>query len=366
MMHLFFMKVEYYRSFEYSVKWKDPMNSKRNSRRPKTLKAQTSPNSSEEPIQRKIGGKRQQKRKKRAQSGNTGADVDKQSIRDVLDVIDRSREDLPDENGPLVEVADEGVDHSDDDQVSVSSSVLSGPSRPYNPSDDKPLTLCPACRKLQQRVKRMKKPLKDKLLDTNPKSLTCDQWILLKPWRSKKKLDSRKNLFGLAQLIRKLRVVKKGKEKKELAIEIECSRPHLFLQRNLRHGIKNPIMKEKKKNQRKRAREDSQGPRVAKQKRTHSNHQPIGNSRMHNTEPIRNSLSHNNSVDPMSTTSSFDSGPDDSDLTFRLPPVTVPSEASDSFNDFPNQTVPKRGGGFRDLLAQLRGNNSMIIRETRY
>ncbi|XP_055084335.1 uncharacterized protein si:ch211-227n13.3 [Periophthalmus magnuspinnatus] len=249
------------------------------------------------------------------------------------------------------------------------SSVMSGPSRRYNPCADKPLTLCPACRKLQQKAKRMKAPRKDKLLDTNPKSLTCDQWILLKPWRSKKKFDGRGNQLGIVQSIHKLLVVKKSKKKNYLGAEDMCSRPHVFLQRNLFHWMKKPMMKERKKNRKKRAREDSQGTRVAKRKRTHNNDQPISNSLIHNTEPIRNCFTHNSSLDPISSpcsTSSLESGPDDSDLMCRLLPVSVPSEASDSFKEVTNcQIVSKKVGGFKDLLAQLRGNNSMIIRETR-
>ncbi|XP_055007525.1 uncharacterized protein si:ch211-227n13.3 isoform X1 [Boleophthalmus pectinirostris] len=352
MMHMFSIKVEYYRLLEYSVKWKDPMNPKRNCNRPKTLKDQDSP--SEDSIQCKTEGKRQQKERKKAQSGKTVADVDKQTINDILDLIDRSHENLPEETSPWVEVADDGVDQSDDDQVSVSS-ITSGPSSNYDPCVDKPLTLCSACHKLQQKAKRMA-PLKHKLLGTNPKSLTCDQWILLKPWRSKKKPDGKRNVLGLVQFIHKLRVVKKSMKKKKMPAEDMCSRQHVFLQRNL-HCVKKPIMKERKKNRKKRAREDSQGTRVAKQKRTHKN-QPI--SLNHNTVPRRNGFTHNYSFDPMSSHCSIlsQSGPDDSDVTFRLPPL-------DSFKEFPKQTISKRGGGFRDLLAQLRGNNSMIIKETR-
>ncbi|KAK7945093.1 hypothetical protein WMY93_000821 [Mugilogobius chulae] len=298
---MFSIKVEYYRSLEYSVTWKEPMNPKRNSKRPKT---RTSPRSSEVSIQQKAVGKRKHKKGKKTQFGNKGADVDQQSADDILDLIDRSHEEFPE---LLVEVADEGVDHSDDDRVSVSSSVASGPSCLYNTGVDKPLPLCPACRKLQQKAKKMKAPLKSKLLDTNPTSLTCDQWILLKPRSSKTNL----------------------------------------------------MAEEKRKNRGKRAREDSEGSRVAKQKR-----KSISNSLIYNPKPTRNDFNHklNNSFDSITSCSSLKSGANDCDTSLRPPPM---SETLDSCKDFPKLTAPKRGGGFKDLLAQLRGNNSMIIRETR-
>ncbi|CAL9689056.1 unnamed protein product [Knipowitschia caucasica] len=348
------IKIEYYRSFKYSMKWKNLMNSKLNSKKRKTSKSPNNPSSSEDFIKGRERGKRQQKRSKTVQCCNTH-EVNKRSIDDLLDLIDRRQDDLS------VEVADEGVDCSDDDQVSVSS-IMSGPSGDYDSTLNKLLTLCSVCRKLQQKAKRMKAPLKNKLLCTDPKSFSCDQWILLKPWRRKQKQTS---LLDLTQLIHRLRLIK-NKQKKgqnELMVEVVCMRPHPFLQRNLRHCIKNPIIKNGEKNRRKRAREDSLVPRVAKQKRTHTNRRPVGCGDA-NTDPMTNDVTHNRSMINDSLSSccspvSLESGLQDSDLTPAL------SVASRSFKEMPKQTVPKRDGGFKDLLAQLRGNNSMIIRETR-
>lgn len=350
---MFTIKVEYYRALEYSVKWKDPMNPVRRSKR-----LEKSPNDScvEDSIHRKTRGRRRQNGwGEKAQPENRKAEMDKLSADDILDIIDRSHESDSEERA-TVEVADEGVDLSDDD----TNSVRSGPSFPRKLPAEKPVSsLCPACRKLYQRVKWMKAPLKDKLLDNNPKSPTCDQWILLKLWRSKALPDSRGNF---SQVIHQ--IIQKGKKKDKLAVEV-CSRPHLFLTRNLRRCIRKPQKKEKKtKNWRKRSREDSRGPRVAKQQRLLNNQrQPSSCNLSHNNsvQPVRNGVSHT-SPDPTSGHSStFLESAEDSDLTLRPGSVTL---ETDSSKVNPKQSVSKRGAGFKDLLAQLRGNHSMIIRES--
>lgn len=356
---MFTIKIEYYRSLEYSVKWKDPMKSKNRSKHPKTSKSKNDL-CGEDGVLRRTRGKRRQKEWEKAQSVSAKVQMDEPSTNDIIDIIDRSGEDESEEWGTFVEVADEGLDHLDEDRVSVTSSVKSGPSFPEKRSFEKPLSLCPACRKLYQTAKRRKTPLRDKMLDTNPKSLTCDQWILLKPWRSKTVSDCG---GSLSQLIIKL--VKSCRNKTELVGKV-CSRPHLFLERNLQCCIRKPVKKEKRKNRRKRAREDSQGPRVAKQQRLPNNrHRPISDDFSHDDsiQPIVNGFTRNG-PDPMSSRCSTSSlgSQEDSDLTLTLPPASVTSDTNSS-KLCPKQSAPKRGG-FRELLAQLRGNNSMIIRES--
>lgn len=356
---VFTIKVEYYRSLEYSVKWTDPMKPKGKSKRPKTSKSKNDL-CGEDAVLRRTRGKWRQEERDKAQSVSAKVQLDEPSTNDIIDIIDRGGEDEPEEWGTLVEVDDKGLDQFDEDQVSVTSSVKSGPSFPEKLSLEKPLSLCPSCRKLYQTAKRRKTPLKDKMLDTNPKSLTCDQWILLKPWRSKTTADCG---GSLSQLIHKL--VKSSRNRTKLVRKV-CSRPHLFLERNLQRCIRKPVKKEKRKNRRKRAREDSQGPRIAKQQRLPNNqHRPIIDDFSHENgiEPIANNFTHNG-PDPKSSrcsTSSLESQ-EDSDLTLTQPPVSVTSDTNSS-KLCPKQSAPKRGG-FRDLLAQLRGNNSMIIRES--
>lgn len=325
------------------------MNPKSKPKQTKTLKSQN------DSVQRRTGSKRQQKAWKKAQSKNTRAEMVKMSTGDLLDIIDRSHEDS-------VEISDEAIDQ-DDDQISVTSSVRSGPSLSRELLTEMPLTLCPVCRKLYQRVKRIKVPLKDKLLDNNPKSLTCDQWILLKPWRRKQLSLCRGNLQSFSQIIHKLYVAKKDQNKNELMSGEVCSRPHLFLQRNLRRCTKKTL-KEKKKNWKKRAREDSHGPRVAKQQRLLNHHRPISNDFSHDNsfQPIGNGFTDNSPGAMSYNTSSSENG-DDSDVILRQRPVSVTSE-TDHSKVCPKRSAPKRGAGFKDLLAQLRGNNSMIIRES--
>lgn len=141
-----------------------------------------------------------------------------------------------------------------------------------------------------------------------------------------------------------------------------CSRPHLFLQRNLRRSIRKPLKKETKKNRRKRPREDCQGPCAAKQLRLNTQRQEVSNDVSHNNtvQPSRNSFTLN-SHGLMSSTLSLESRKD-SDLTLELLSLSTISEI-DTLKTCTKQSVPKRGAGFKDLLAQLRGNSSMIIRE---
>lgn len=322
-MTVFTVKVEYYRSFEYAMQWSDPMNpirkSKRLKRSPKDLCVV-------DPVQRRTSLRRLPSgRREEAQCAKSEAD-------DLIDIINRSNE-----SETEVTLKDEGVDQSEDD----TESVRSGPAFPCKSSAEKPeRSLCPTCCKLYQKVKRMKAPLKHKPQDYNPKSPTCDQWVLLKLWSSRILPDSRVNLSELI-----LKMVRKDKKEDQFKAEEVCSRPHLFLTRNLRRCLTKPPKKRGK-----RPRKDSQGPRVAKQQRL-----------LDSSQPIKDGVTHT-SPDPMSScssVSSLDNG-GDSDQTQHLLSVTL---ERDSLKANLKQNVPKRGG-FKELLAQLRGNHSMIIRES--
>lgn len=343
-MHMVSIKIEYYRSLEYSVKWENLMNPKRTSKRLKSSKHRDSQSSGEESIQRKVKGQRQQKGCKKGKSVDKGVSADEQRTSDLIDIIDCDHQGEND-GSFLAEVPDEGVEQAEDDEVS-DTSVASGPTLPHNLSAE-PRILCSACCKLYQKAKRIKAPLKDKLLDTNHKSLTCDQWVLLKPWR-------RKDIpYRTGPLVHNLPVFKRGRKKSELAAKEGqlCSRWHIFLQRNLRRHLKMPQKKEKKKKNRKRSREDSLDPRVAKQQRLHNNHRPISSSFTEDNNSLHSAMS------SACSRSSLE------DLTCAVNPMSVCLD-SDKIKDFTKQNVTKKLGGFNALLAQMRGNNSMIVRES--
>ncbi|XP_070701718.1 uncharacterized protein [Pempheris klunzingeri] len=326
---------------------------------------QRSPSPDEEVIQRRLKGKRQRmglRRKARDGVVNTR----KGRSRDIIDIINcthGAERAAAEGEGTFVEVADEGVDGSDEDCCSVSSSIASGPSILCNatPRKARPSqSLCSDCRKLCQKVKRMKAPA-SKLSDNDPKSLTCDQWVLIKSWRPRRLSDARGKLLTHIQLVKKglaRRAEQYMREGASSSSSSACSRPHAFLQRNLRQCIRVPVKKERKKSRRKRRREDSQGPRAAKQQRLH------GNNRRHRISVSRDD---NDGPHPSSSHSgslSFDDSAD-TQLSVESIPSSVTVETSQPREGPPKQKAPKRTGGFRDLLAQLRGNCSMIVSEKR-
>lgn len=117
------------------------------------------------------------------------------------------------------------------------------------------------------------------------------------------------------------------------------------------------MKKERKKNRRKRTRHDSEGPRVAKQQRRHES-----DHRQH----ISGDDINDDSLDLVRGSSScagFE-GFSEQDMEY-LSPSKIPLEKTTKPREVPtNKKAPKRGG-FRELLAQLRGNSSMVVRETR-
>ncbi|XP_070774951.1 uncharacterized protein [Enoplosus armatus] len=201
----------------------------------------------------------------------------------------------------------------------------------------------------------------------DPKSLTCDQWVLIKKCRPRRLPNARGKLLIHVQLVKNSLEVKSGA--KQCVGEGEssaCSRPHTFLQRNLRRRFRVPVKKGRKKNRRKRTRDDSQGPRAAKQQRLHSNS---------HIQHLSISCTDNNGLHPTgghSSSPDFVCGSDqemgnsaDQDVTVELIPSSVTLEITKPRDATPKQKAPKKRGGFRDLLAQLRGNSSVIVRETR-
>ena len=122
---------------------------------------QRSPSPNEEDIQRKLRGK---KRQEKTEAGDGEVNTNKLSNRDLIDIIN----DMHDAKPLAEEVEGKSVDESDEDCVSVSSSIASGPST-FCPTNLKRWSalqsLCLACQKLYQRAEKLKTPIKDKLLD---------------------------------------------------------------------------------------------------------------------------------------------------------------------------------------------------------
>ncbi|XP_039999469.1 uncharacterized protein si:ch211-227n13.3 isoform X2 [Xiphias gladius] len=330
---------------------------------------QRSPSPNEEVIQRKLRVKRQRTGQRKTEAGDGAVNTDEGSNRDIIDIINDTHDAkrmAEEDEGKFVEVADKGVDESDEDCGSGTSSIASGPSLLYHTTTKKrrpSRDLCSACKKLYQKAKKSKAPIKNKLLDNNPKSLTCDQWVLIKKWKPRRLPNARGKLLTHVQLVEKRLQVNKGVKQSEQYVgeSTACSRPHTFLQRNLRRCVRVPVKKERKKNERrKRPREDSQGSRVAKQQRLHSNshRQHIGTSSTDDSG-LHLTSGHGSSGGFESCSDQETNSQADTDVTVESIPSTKPREVP------PRQKTPKKTSGFRDLLAQLRGNSSMIVRETR-
>ncbi|XP_074544712.1 uncharacterized protein LOC141804268 [Halichoeres trimaculatus] len=291
--------------------------------------------------------------------------TDKTRDRDMLDIINnthRAERFFKKDDRPFAEVTDQGLDESDEDCVSVNSSIASGPSMPFQASPKKgraPQSLCSACHKLYLKAKRMKAPMKDKLLDNNPQSLTCDQWVLIKSWRPKRLLKSTGNLLAHLMLVKRRLGLKSSAERTEQCEreteQSACLKPHIFLQRNLRQCVRVPVKNVMKKNRKKRKREDPRGSRAAKKQRLHSRKQD---------ELI-------NAVQPgvkchLPTSCSPLEGSSDQEadtMTVDLIPCSVTLETTRNATAESSKESTKSRFGV--LLAQLRGNSSMVVRETR-
>ncbi|XP_059200837.1 uncharacterized protein si:ch211-227n13.3 isoform X2 [Centropristis striata] len=286
-----------------------------------------------------------QSRGLRKTTAGGSVDTYERSSRDVLDIINDEKDvNEEDDEGALVEVADEGLDQSDEDCCSVSS-VASGPSLRLFFSPQKAARtscLCSACKTLYQKAKRMKAPLRNKLLDNDPKSLTCDQWVLRKKWRPRRLQQANGKLLMRLDVVKERLRAARGAERRPAAAC--CSRQHAFLTRSLRQRVSVAGKKGRKKKRRRR--ESSEGALVKKQQRIHGNGQTHGTNR---SEP-----------DP--TGPGLESGSESADTN-----LTVDSASTVAMETTGTTTAPpkKKTGGFRDLLAQLRGNSSMIVKENR-
>lgn len=159
---------------------------------------------------------------------DSGANTDDERDCEILDMDSTQQKHLKKDEGWFARVDDEGVDLSDEDCGSVSS-ISSGPSALDSSNSRKQWLsqgFCSACWNLYKKAKKMKAPIKNKLDNgewshcwrkkcsifyrtvvnlfpfkhviltcsvccfvmfiTDPNSLTCDQWVLLKKRRPKR------------------------------------------------------------------------------------------------------------------------------------------------------------------------------------
>lgn len=152
---------------------------------------------------------------------------------------------------------------------------------------------------------------------------------------------------------------------------------NIFFLRNLKKVFNVPVKPGRKRNRRKRQRDDSLGPRVAKQQRLHSNDLARHAS---NNIPAVNTVVDRVVVDnsspyqssSQSTSSGFD-GWSEQEMEFpedahqAVKPISSSVNVRESLKPQEARVKPKamkRTAGFRDLLAQMRANTSVIIKET--
>lgn len=117
-------------------------------------------------------GRTRRARSKASEAQSSVDDGSDDGARDLIDLIDSSAaQHGSTEQEFTVEEAHRGASDSDDDRYSISS----GPYIPHEatPKSPRPSTaMCSGCLKLHQKAKRMKRPMKDKLLD-NGENTAC-------------------------------------------------------------------------------------------------------------------------------------------------------------------------------------------------
>ncbi|XP_034039724.1 uncharacterized protein si:ch211-227n13.3 [Thalassophryne amazonica] len=325
--------------------------------------AQASQTLEEDVIQRRFGNKRLRRRLKEPQRGNSVVSTDVKANFDLISFTDGRHEKDAVSEKDKEHFGEVDVEASKE-QCNSPSSTSSGPTFTLFRTTMNPnflCGLCSSCWKLYQKAKRMKTPIKDKLLDNDPTSWTCDQWVLIKKWQPRRHCHKRRK--SLVQVVEKQLTIKKGGRRYESCLREQepptCSRPHIFLQRNLSQCAKVPVRRGRKKGRRKRSRDDVQDVRKVKQQRIHSSRfqQSISTGFTDSRIPAR-SRSFNG----------YDKQKDErnnaEDLVFELIPSTVTLETTKTEEAPTKKQAQKKTGSFRDLLVQLRGNSSVIVQET--
>ncbi|XP_066503881.1 uncharacterized protein si:ch211-227n13.3 isoform X2 [Hoplias malabaricus] len=115
------------------------------------------------------------------------------------------------------------------DDTSSGDSVKSGPSSPHRALVS---LRCRECNRLFTNMRRQG-PLKNRKRDSDPSSLSCDTWVLKKTWHPQRRRQTKGKLWVHLKRIRKL-AVEHSVSGVANTTWAHCSRPHVFLQRNLR------------------------------------------------------------------------------------------------------------------------------------
>lgn len=139
--------------------------------------------------------------------------------------------------------------------------------------------------------------------------------------------------------------------------------------RNLKQVFKEPVKPGRKRNRRKRPREDSLGPRVAKQQRLHSS--VLAKHASNNIHAVKADNTSPDQSSSQSTSSGFDGWseqemdmPDDTYHTLELISSSVHGKESSKPQEARvKPKALKKAAGFRNLLAQMRANTSVIVKE---
>ncbi|XP_061652191.1 uncharacterized protein LOC133488413 isoform X1 [Phyllopteryx taeniolatus] len=322
-------------------------------------KLDKSPNASEDAVQRQTRAKR---RRRRTEFDDGSINKEDGRIHNIIHIINSHVEEEP-EAGSIAQVVERGSDYLDEECRSTTAPSplkVTAPNKKLRP----PAGLCSSCRKFYQRAKRLKTPIKDKLLDNDPTSLTCDQWVLLKKWNPSRLPHSSGKLSHCVLLLHtRLKGKNQAKQNKQDGHKHSCSRPHLFLQRNLWKPCKVPARKERKRKQGKRPRDDSQGFQIGKQKRLRGKTSPQDNIGNWTNQSSFYSACAGLDVEGFHSGESADEN--NSNVSANIIPCTFTMQTTKLEGNPPKQKAPmKKTSEFQDLLAQLRGNSSVIVKET--
>ncbi|XP_035266328.1 uncharacterized protein si:ch211-227n13.3 isoform X2 [Anguilla anguilla] len=125
------------------------------------------------------------------------------------------------------EVLEFGGAVEEEDHGSRCSSTASGPTLSADLALQSP---CPACAKLFRKMGKLKHW--EKSIEYDPTSLSCDQWVLKKIWRPRNLPNRKGELWTHLGRIRK-RALSSTEAGETEQPKTSCSRPHVFLHRNL-------------------------------------------------------------------------------------------------------------------------------------
>ncbi|XP_077580384.1 uncharacterized protein LOC144201540 isoform X2 [Stigmatopora nigra] len=349
-------------SFIYSLNLRYKMKTRRCSGVEKVSKKQIdqSPSTNEGTITRKIRSKRRRRFFDTNQTQKDG------NVYDLIDIINSHVVEQPEEEDNDIQLLDRRLDVSAEP---CTSSTIDNPSKVTAPNkNQRRKRPCLSCRRLYQKAKRLKTPIKDKLLDNDPTSLTCDHWVLLKKWMPTRLPYLRGNL---AHTLQRLHThVKRSTKAKQKNLEKSnkdlCSRPHILLQRNLRQCCKVLAKKEPNRNQKKRPRNDSCGSRITGKKRHLSSSPPQDENENWSSQSSFHSTCDDLAVEDLNVEKSI--AENKKKFTTKIKPKLFPQNSKRGGKapklKGPKKKTPAQNVKFQNMITQLRGNSSIIVKET--